>query len=161
MVTETPIEFGEKVFDFWTGLGISGGNGINPLYDTDGVHMNDAGHQILFDRIVAKNIHTTIKTLVDTSLNINSESLNSNIKIYPNPFKNKLNIKYNLNSNSNVKIIITDAYGRLIANLSNNKRQSSDNKIIWNPLKNNISKGIYFCKITADNNTITKKILFN
>lgn len=48
--------FGSMVIDFWTDLANADGT-VNPLYDWhDGIHLNDAGHQILFNRVLAANI---------------------------------------------------------------------------------------------------------
>jgi lysophospholipase L1-like esterase len=41
-----------RAIDFWYGL--ADGNGcILPEYDADGVHLNNAGHQVLFERVVS------------------------------------------------------------------------------------------------------------
>lgn len=48
--------FGSMAIDFWTNLADTN-NLPNPIYDSgDGVHLNDAGHHILFDRVKDKNI---------------------------------------------------------------------------------------------------------
>ena len=48
--------WGNHTIDFWTTLATDKG-GINPLYNSgDGIHMNDAAHKILFERVVAKGI---------------------------------------------------------------------------------------------------------
>ena len=55
--------FGTKAIDFWTGLADSV-NQIDSAYDSgDGVHLNDAAHCILFQRVQAKNI---LPNLVNT-----------------------------------------------------------------------------------------------
>lgn len=52
MRDSTFSRFGDRAIDFWTGLARSDGT-IDPAYDCgDGVHLNDAGHKILFDRVV-------------------------------------------------------------------------------------------------------------
>lgn len=50
--------YGDKVIDFWSDLGTSTGT-IKTAYRKDNAHMNSAGHKILFDRVLAKNIHET------------------------------------------------------------------------------------------------------
>ena len=48
--------FGPMAIDFWTILADTN-NLPSPLYDSgDGVHLNDAGHKILFNRVKDKNI---------------------------------------------------------------------------------------------------------
>ncbi len=47
---------GNHTIDFWTTLATEKGK-INPKYDSgDGIHLNDAGHKILFERVVVKGI---------------------------------------------------------------------------------------------------------
>ena len=55
MRDSTFTHFGDFAIDFWNGLALSDGT-IDPLWDRDGVHLNDAAHRILFERVRAKNI---------------------------------------------------------------------------------------------------------
>jgi len=48
--------YGDRVIDFWSDLGTSTG-AIKNAYKIDNVHMNSAAHKILFNRVLAKNIH--------------------------------------------------------------------------------------------------------
>ncbi len=41
-----------RAIDFWYGLADGSGR-ILPQYDADGAHLNNAGHQVLFDRVVS------------------------------------------------------------------------------------------------------------
>ncbi len=55
MVTRIPQEFPDTNIDFWTTLANTDGS-VNTLYDSgDGIHLNDAGHLILLDRVINKN----------------------------------------------------------------------------------------------------------
>ncbi len=60
MITETYNVFGEKAIDFWTGFPVADNNDILPQYDSgDGIHMNAAAHQILYERVIGEAIETT------------------------------------------------------------------------------------------------------
>lgn len=49
-------QFSPYVIDFWTGIATPSYS-IEPLYDSgDGVHLNDAGHDILESRVIGANI---------------------------------------------------------------------------------------------------------
>ena len=165
MVTATTVEFGEYAFDFWNGFGIIGGNGILPEFDVDGVHMNDAGHKILYERVVAKGIHTTIKNLVDATLDIESYFNDDNLyfNVYPNPIKNKIIIDFKLDANSLIKIAIFDVNGRVISELLNTEKQAGNYSLLFqiNNIEKYYYKGIYFCRILTEKGSITKKIFFN
>ncbi|MFT5859886.1 MAG: lysophospholipase L1-like esterase [Flavobacteriaceae bacterium] len=44
------------VIDFWSTIAL-GDNSINPIYDSgDGIHLNDSGHALLFQRVEALNL---------------------------------------------------------------------------------------------------------
>ncbi len=52
--------FGNFAIDFWSGFADST-NQPKTIFDSgDGVHLNDAAHRILFERVAAKNILSTI-----------------------------------------------------------------------------------------------------
>jgi lysophospholipase L1-like esterase len=50
MIPATYGAFQERTVDFWTGLGDAEGN-ILAAYNSDGTHLNNAGHALLFDRV--------------------------------------------------------------------------------------------------------------
>lgn len=48
--------FGNRSIDFWTGMA-EANDSIKRIYSYgDGIHLNDAGHQVLHSRVVARNI---------------------------------------------------------------------------------------------------------
>lgn len=50
-------QFGSRAIDFWNGLYNIADTTISTLYNSgDNIHLNDAAHLILFDRVKAKNI---------------------------------------------------------------------------------------------------------
>lgn len=49
-------EFGPFAVNFWDGIVNPADNSILSIYDADGVHLNSAGHAILFNRVLEKNI---------------------------------------------------------------------------------------------------------
>ncbi len=49
-------EFGAFAVNFWDGIVNPADNSILSMYDTDGVHLNSAGHAILFNRVLERNI---------------------------------------------------------------------------------------------------------
>lgn len=52
--------FGKYSIDFWTTIADTN-NGIDPLYNSgDGTHLNNAGHRILNNRVIAKGIPNEI-----------------------------------------------------------------------------------------------------
>jgi lysophospholipase L1-like esterase len=53
----TFARYGDKAIDFWTEIAEASGR-IKPIYDSgDGIHLNDAAHAILFQRVVEAEVH--------------------------------------------------------------------------------------------------------
>ena len=69
MATEIPTTYPTNNIDFWTTIANADGT-INSLYNAgDGVHLNDAGHQILVQRVINSDLHTTLKNGDDGDVN--------------------------------------------------------------------------------------------
>ncbi len=49
-------EFGAYAINFWDGVANPADYTIMDRYNTDGVHLNNSGHHLLFERVLAKNI---------------------------------------------------------------------------------------------------------
>jgi len=77
--------------------------------------------------------------------------------IYPNPFKDKIEISFNLKTSSKVQIDIFDIKGHMITQLFNDKLASGSHSIEWK-LNNNITEGIYIYSIRANGTTRSGKI---
>lgn len=57
MRDSTFARWGSKAIDFWNGIAEANGR-IKSIYDSgDGIHLNDAAHGVLFERVVAANVH--------------------------------------------------------------------------------------------------------
>lgn len=56
MKEQTPLLFPSHTIDFWTGLASADGNIVAAYNCGDDIHLNDAGHRILFERVAATMI---------------------------------------------------------------------------------------------------------
>jgi len=66
---------------------------------------------------------------------------------YPNPFKNKTNISYNLSEESFVQLEIFDIYGKKVATIVNNNQRSGKYTVEYN--SENLPVGIYYCRLNS------------
>lgn len=108
--------FGNFAIDFWTT--IAGNDNLpNPLYDSgDGIHLNDAGHRILFERVVQKNIPTQIMDTCATVGILNQTQ--TEIKVYPNPNNGSFTISLNNHAAlGQVEMSVFDFSGKAIFHL--------------------------------------------
>ncbi|GGD86958.1 T9SS type A sorting domain-containing protein [Planktosalinus lacus] len=85
-------------------------------------------------------------------LRVQSQNQDFNVKLFPNPTKDNLNIKLD-NRFQNIKIFIVDNLGRTVKtkNFKNIQSISLDMSAL--------SKATYLIKIVADQNEITKKVI--
>jgi lysophospholipase L1-like esterase len=71
-------------------------------------------------------------------------------KIFPMPSTNMLTIDYTLPTNSQVKIDIYNALGKLEKQLTNDFSDKGNHRIVWH--HNQVPKGLYLLKISINNN---------
>ncbi len=76
---------------------------------------------------------------------------------FPNPFNPSTTIEYQIPHETFVSIKVYDSIGREVATLVNNQQKAGVYKIHFNA--ENISSGIYFCRIAAENYTAVRKML--
>lgn len=89
----------------------------------------------------------------NSSSNIIKDEL---LEIYPNPFNNELHIKFGKN-NTNVSIKIVDPVGKVV--YAKELNQAAYTEISLNSDNPKLANGIYFVKITSEQNTRTYKIV--
>jgi uncharacterized protein (TIGR02145 family) len=77
---------------------------------------------------------------------------------YPNPFNSETVISYNLPSACHVKLNIYNIRGEEIATLFDGHKLAGFHSITWRA--KNISNGLYFYKLQADNMHFVKKMIF-
>ncbi len=123
------------------------------------ISMEGIGHDFWipeFNIEMMNGIHY-IDSIVDiiTSSSYKTEN-NFNIKVYPNPFKNRTNIEIQISELSkDYQLLLIDIYGNLIETIFNSK-------LTTHKSKHNLStrnKGAHFLKLISDDNIITKKII--
>jgi hypothetical protein len=148
MRDSTFARYGHKAIDFWTDLARPDGR-INPAYNSgDGVHLNDAGHRILFNRVVEANISDSIVTDIHFSDHIPLEiALYNN---YPNPFNSSTVIKYSILTRGKVNLKVYNILGNEVITLVNSFQSSGEYQITFNA--NDFPSGLYFYQIRFEGN---------
>lgn len=135
--------FDDFAIDFWNGFETAA-NDLDGAFDSgDGVHMNDAGHLELFERVIAEGVPAfLIDSKTDVLNSVSQESLNQQIEIYPNPTKQELNISWNDKKISRVEIYNLE--GQL---LSRRKVIPVDSFLQMDISK--LSLGLYYVKLIS------------
>ncbi|MBN2012764.1 T9SS type A sorting domain-containing protein [candidate division KSB1 bacterium] len=138
--------YGDHAINVFDPLAYEDGT-IKGVYNSgDGVHLNNAGHKVIFEKVVEAEVWESFTTGINHEVQEipTSFALSSN---YPNPFNPGTNIEYDLPQNANVKLVIYDLLGREIATIQSGMQQAGRHRIFWNAT--NVSSGMYFYYLTA------------
>ena len=100
------------------------------------------------------------KSLQTISLNVDFErpekiELYSN---YPNPFNSHTTIHYKIPVHSKFSLEIIDINGKTLETLISGYSKTASNSISWYPI--NLSSGLYFIRLSINNESTTRKILY-
>lgn len=82
---------------------------------------------------------------------------------YPNPFNPSTRINFELPSEQNVQIQIYDQQGREIRSLVHQTMGAGYHEVVWNGLNDDgrtIPSGIYFCKLKAAGQNLSRQMTF-
>ncbi len=105
-------EFGEFAINFWEDLATEDGF-IDPDLDSgDGVHVNDAGHRLLFERVAAKQLDTLDCT--DRTVGLFADRLPADLplEVYPNPTDGRFTLELTAELSGTLQLELFDATGR-------------------------------------------------
>jgi hypothetical protein len=81
------------------------------------------------------------------------------VDIYPNPYSEKVNIKFNLARRSFVNVSVYDLSGKLIQVLANSERNGGDVHLTFSAKEQGLVAGAFLVKIKVDDKEVTRKIL--
>ncbi len=86
----------------------------------------------------------------------------SNIRIYPNPFRESTKIEFDLPAPDDIVINIYNIRGQQVKTLAAGKMCAGTIQLTWNGLDDNgksTASGVYFCKVDKPGHSYTKKMI--
>jgi hypothetical protein len=98
----------------------------------------------------------------ESSLNVQEWINNANaweLVIFPNPTSTTLNVRYNLPKEDELTIALFDMQGKLILQKNLGKQVSGEHQETLD--LTSIPQGTYVCRISGQQNTITKTVIKN
>lgn len=129
--------------------------------DTTYLHLQKQAKR---ERGILKNFHVSlpaVKTYPLTSSKSSSSSpddkLLSNVRVYPNPVTDQINLKYFISKNSNVNIKIMDVLGNEVVTLFSQRVDPGEKVFVYN-LNNKLNSGFYFVRVVAGTESVIKRI---
>ncbi|MFH4963721.1 GDSL-type esterase/lipase family protein [Gaetbulibacter sp. M235] len=151
----------DKAIDFWNDIADVNGKILSNLDFGDGIHLNNVGHNILFNRVLNKNIEEF--TCPGGTLNLTKTVINADFElhIFPNPYKDFIFLNFNTNFSGELKAEFYDVLGRRITQKNMNFTFKTGNNNVPIGLKeieshNQLIFGIFTFK--TDNNIIQKRV---
>lgn len=114
MRDSTFARYGERALDFWTGIAQADGT-IAPAYNSgDNIHLNNAGHRVLFERVVAADI---VQALVALSSDGPEAAPALRVTASPNPLRASTRLTFTLPAPGPASLRVYDVLGREVARL--------------------------------------------
>jgi flagellar hook assembly protein FlgD len=81
---------------------------------------------------------------------------------YPNPFNPSTTITFEIPARSHVNLSIYDIQGRPVRTVTDRVMPEGPQEVVWDgrdELGKGVSSGVYFCRLTALDRTLTRKMV--
>lgn len=129
LAKEIPEIYGDYSLDFWTDLADDGGF-VASTYDSgDGVHLNNAGHKLLFERVMEKGIHMEACDYISS---VERRSANTGLKVYPNPAGSQFTLSLDMESEGELEVLFFDMTGRELGVRTSTVLQAGSHSLSFN-----------------------------
>lgn len=92
-----------------------------------------------------------------SSKSVDSDKVLNNVKVYPNPVSDQLNLSYSITKDANVTIKIMDVLGNEITTLLTERLSAGDQANSFN-ISSRLNSGFYFIRVSVAGEIITKRI---
>lgn len=89
--------------------------------------------------------------------NADNEKLLSNVKVFPNPIAEHINLTFRLGKQSSVSIKVMDALGNEVMTLLNQELDAGSQSHAFET-NNRLTNGFYFIRVSAGTETVIKRI---
>lgn len=129
-----------------------------PAYLRNGVRVNFVPFKPQVDKIFGNTSAippkaNEISTVVDDEDN----KILNNVKVYPNPVSDQLNLTYLVNKDSNITIMIMDVLGNEVATLFSEHLTAGQQNHSFN-IASKLVSGFYFVRLMVGTETVVKRI---
>jgi hypothetical protein len=112
---------------------------------------------------VNKNLNTLRNFRYDASTAVSEFTISGgSVKIFPNPFRSVVTIRYDLRSADKVQIDILDLQGRIVRNWPLAQQKAGPHEIQWQAGDANgraVPSGTYICRIKTSSGIISKMMV--
>lgn len=130
--------FGENVLDFWTVLADSTGWIQPALNSGDGIHVNNAGHQRLFERVLEKNIEADGCTDRAISEGRLKNLPPARLQVAFSPSDSTFTLEFEADTPGTIEIRLFDAQGNLYGMRTERFSRSGVHTLSWTLLDSSL-----------------------
>jgi hypothetical protein len=137
--------YGAKMIDVWPDLAQSDGR-IKPEYDSgDGVHVNNTGHRLIYNRVVGSGVWAMLTGIEEG--NLKSDIGFELAQNYPNPFNPSTQIRFYLQTTNNTQLTVFDILGREVAVLVDGVMPAGSHSVRFDAT--GLATGVYLCRLES------------
>jgi hypothetical protein len=122
-----------------------------PTYLKNGVKVNFIPFKPAKDKFLGST-----KFMSSPKPTLNDKVLN-NVKVYPNPISDQLNLSFNISKDATITVKIMDVLGNEITTLLSERIAAGDQNRPFQ-IASRITSGFYFIRVSAGSEVITKRI---
>jgi len=105
--------------------------------------------QAAYNPVIIQNMPTDVETL----------NMSYSMNVYPNPYREQVNISYTLDNASNVNLSVFDLNGRLVKVLVNAVEGAGEQSHKFSAKEMGLAAGAYLVKLNVNGNETTQKIV--
>jgi len=122
-------------------------------------YYNSKGQRIVLENSSYLNTNLQRENKLRSTVDLNAIDANFTCKVSPNPFREQLNVQYNLGKQATVSIELFNTQGAKVAVLLPSQVQQGMHTINYNTVA--FTKGIYFLRFTVGGKAHIEKLIKN
>jgi hypothetical protein len=146
----TFVHYGRYAIDFWTDLATPSGTIVQAYDSGDGIHLNDAGHRILFERALAEDIHKIFLVgVADTPV----AALEAMMSVTPQPVVNSAMVHFLVDRPGDTVLLIYDLHGRIVDRAECGYRVTGRHQVSIDV--HGLPDGLYFCQLRVGKDSVS------
>jgi hypothetical protein len=159
LVSGASIDFNEEVQ-------VSDGNGQAFFADIPGGTYD---YTVTAEGFIVEEGSVTVENDVEVDIVLNLvgieyNEVNSLVKLWPNPFEEKLNIQVDLLSSASLSVEVYSVTGQKVATLINATFDTGSHYFYWEPSNYNnsqVPEGVYIIRMITNNTSTSRRVLFS
>ncbi len=128
-----------------------------PAYLKNGVKVNFIPFKPAVDKVFGNTSNFPVSVVKNEVSNIDTDKILANVKVYPNPVSDQLNLSYRITKDATISIKIMDVLGNEILTLFTERISAGEQTNSFN-IASKLNSGFYFVRVVAGSESVVKRI---